>query len=243
MPFTIRQFNHQERLGDKLKALRKEANLTLTQMAEKTKIRKQFLKQLESGQYDKLPDPIYTRNFLKVYLHILNTEDLYFLDLFEHERGTCDFIKQACLPRQRTRSLRFFVASRFIKIGLFSFMALSVVFYFGIQIRTIIMPPKLSIFEPLDGIATQDATISVSGQAENGAGVKINGTEVLMEKDGTFKLEIALERGLNIIKIEGMKRYSKPAVEYRRVVLNQDRTVTITQSKNLFPEPVEGINF
>lgn len=226
MPFTIRQFNNQERLGDKLKALRKEANFTLSQMAEKTKIRKQFLKRLEAGQYDKLPDPIYTRNFLKVYLRTLNTEDSYFLDLFEQERGTCDFIKQACLPRQRAQSLRFLVASRFVKIGLFSFVALSVVFYFGIQIRTIIMPPELSIFEPQDGLTTQDATISVSGQTEDGAGVKINGNEVLMTKDGTFELEIALERGLNIIKIEGMKRYSKPAIEYRRVLLNQDRSVS-----------------
>jgi hypothetical protein len=146
--------------------------------------------------------------------------------LFEQERGTCDFIKQARLPRERARSLRFLVASRFVKIGLFCFVALSVVFYFGIQIRTIVMPPKLSIFEPTDGITTEDATISVSGQAEDGANVKINGTEVLMTKNGTFEFEIALERGLNVIKIEGMKRYSRSAVEYRRVMLNQNLTVT-----------------
>ncbi|MBI4812260.1 helix-turn-helix domain-containing protein [Candidatus Falkowbacteria bacterium] len=201
--------------------------MTLSQMAQSTKIRKQFLKRLEAGQYDKLPDPIYTRNFLKVYLRALHTEDSYFLDLFEQERGTCDFIKQARLPRQRTQSLQFLVASRFVKIGLFCFVALSVVFYLGLQIRTIVMPPKLSIFEPTDGMTTQDATIAVSGQAEDGSSVRINGTEVLMTKKGAFEFEIALERGLNVIKIEGMKRYSKPAIEYRRVLLNQDKTITL----------------
>ncbi|MBI4713676.1 hypothetical protein HY771_00605 [Candidatus Uhrbacteria bacterium] len=48
-----------------------------------------------------------------------------------------------------------------------------------------------------------------------------------MTKKGAFEFEIALERGLNVIKIEGMKRYSKPAIEYRRVLLNQDKTITL----------------
>jgi cytoskeletal protein RodZ len=195
-------------------------------MSDQTKIRKLFLKRLEACQYDKLPDPIYTRNFLKVYLRVLNTDEKYFLDLFEDECGTCDFIKQARLPRQRTKSLRFLVASKFVKIGLFCFVALSVVFYFGIQVRTIIMPPTLSIFEPIDGATTQKAIISVAGQTEEGAKVNVNGIEVLMTKNGEFEFEVALERGVNIIKIEGTKRYSKPAVEYRRVLLNQDRSVS-----------------
>lgn len=230
MSFTIRHFNHQECLGDKLKALRKEANLTLSQMAEKTKIRKQILRRLEANQYDKLPDAIYTRNFIKVYLRALNVEDMYYLDLFEQERGTCDFVKQACLPRRRASSLRFIVAGRFVKIGMFGIVSVGLIFYFGIQVRAILLPPELMIFGPADGVLTQDATVKVFGQTEKSANVRINGTAVLLTNEGMFETEIALERGLNVIKIEGTKRYSRQTIEYRRVVFDGDQVISLAPS-------------
>lgn len=226
MSFLIRQLNSHQHLGEKLKALRKEANVTLSDMVERTKIRKVYLKRLESGAYDKLPDPIYTRNFLKIYLRVLGAEETYFLDLYEQERGTCDFVKKACLPRQRAGTLRFLVTSRLLKMGLFAGVALSILFYLGFQVYTILTPPKLVIFDPTDGLMTNDATISVSGQVEKGSHVQINGVEVLLTNIGKFSYEVALERGLNVIKIEGSKRYSRSALEYRRVVLDQSRTIS-----------------
>ncbi|MEK7615102.1 MAG: helix-turn-helix domain-containing protein [Patescibacteria group bacterium] len=214
-------------MAEKLVALRKEANITLSEMAEKTKIRKLYLRRLEAGAYEKLPDSIYTRNFLKVYLRVLRADETYFLNLYEQERGTCDFVKQACLPRKRAGAFRFLVASKFVKIGIFFFAAASMVFYLGLQVHTITSPPKLAIFEPNDGMLTNNATIIVSGKAEDGSNVKINGSEVLMNKTGQFDVEVALERGLNVIKIEGAKRYSHSAVEYRRVVLDQNKKVTL----------------
>ncbi len=227
MSFSIRQFDHHERLCDKLKALRKEAGFTLSQMEEKSKINKTSIKHLEAGAYDKLPDSIYARNFLKIYLRVLGAHETYYLDLFEQERGTCDFVKQARLPRQRARAFHVLVASRFMKVGIFLGLALSVVFYLGSQVQAIMSPPELSIFEPADGYITQDATILVTGFAEQDAGVRINGTDVLLTKTGSFEVEVALERGLNVIKIESEKRYSRPSIEYRRVVLQQDQSITL----------------
>ncbi len=227
MPFTIRQFNHTERLGDKLKALRKEANFTLSVMEEKTKINKTYIRHLEDGNYHKLPDPIYTRNFLKIYLRVLGADETYFLNLFEQERGTCDFVKQARLPRQRTHALKLLVASRFLKIGMFVLIAGSMVMYIGLQVRSIVTPPELSILEPSDGYITTDATISVTGSVEEDASVRINGSKVLLTKNGDFQMEVALERGVNLIKIESVKRYSRPAIQYRRVILEQNRTITL----------------
>lgn len=232
MSFSIRQFDHQERLCDKLKALRKEVGLTLSDMEEKTKINKTSIKYLEAGAYDKLPDPIYTRNFLKIYLRVLRADETYYLNLFEQERGTCDFTKQACLPRQRARAFRFLVASRFMKVGGFLLLALGIVFYLGSQVQAIMSPPELSIFEPNDGSITHDATILVTGAAEQNAGVRINGTDVLLTKTGSFEVEVALERGLNVIKIESVKRYSLPSIEWRRVILQQDQTMTLAPGDN-----------
>lgn len=233
IPFTIRQFNNTERLGDKLKALRKELNFTLLDMERKTKINRSYLAHLETGKIDKLPDPIYTRNFIKIYLRVLGADETYYLDLYEQERGTCDFVDQARMPRQKTRALRFLVASRFVKFASFILIAGSVVFYLGLQVRAIVTPPVLYVLEPTDGMTTQSATIAVTGSVELGATVYVNGEKILLTSNGSFDKEVALERGTNLIKIESVKRYSRPSVEYRRIVLEQRASITMSDSSRL----------
>ena len=227
MSFTIRKFNHELSLGEKMKSLRKAANITISEMEEKTKISRTILKAFEACEYHKLPEPMYARNFLKIIAKTLQADETYFLDLYEHECGSCDFMGTSCLPRQRTGALKFLVASKFIKITMISCVALAVVGYLGVQVRTILKAPSLIVEAPLDGLTTEDATILVSGQAEADAHVLINGTPVLLSGSGTFEQEVALERGMNVITIEGAKRYSKKATAYRRVILDHKQSVGI----------------
>lgn len=226
MSFVIRTFDYSETLGVKLKALRRSANYTLTEMAERTKIQKSFLRALEEGRYSDLPDPIYTRNFLRIYVRALGANETYFLEQFETECGTCDFMKNARLPRRRAQALQFLVASRFVKVFAVAAIALVISGYISYQVRAIVLPPELVVASPSDGIMTDDAMIPVTGTAEPGTQVTINGQEVLLSQDGTFEVNVALERGVNVIVVESSKRYSKPAVEYRRVVLEQDRNLS-----------------
>jgi len=229
MAFVIRKFDYSESLGGKLKAIRTSAGLTLGEMAAKTKIRKNVLHAFETGQYAKLPDPIYARNFLKVYVNSLGGDVAYFLEQFEAECGTCDFTKNARLPRARAHALQFLVASRFVQVFALCLIGIAIVGYLGIQVRAIVSPPELVVFAPQDGIQTQEARITVTGQAQEGARVNVNGVDVLLSQDGTFEIHVALERGLNVIAIESSKRYSKPATEYRRVVLEEDRSISFAQ--------------
>ncbi len=226
MTFVIRKFDNSQTLGEKLKAIRREANFTLAEMEKKTKIRKAFLQAIETAEYDKLPAPIYARNYLKVYVRALRADEAYFLEQFELERGTCDFVKNARLPRRRTRALQFLVASRYVKLVLLSLLVLTVTTYVGLQIKTIVSPPDLLVYEPNDGEMTDEAMISVTGHAEEGTRVQINGNDALLSQTGFFEMDVALERGMNVIEVTSTKRYSKAAVEYRRVVLEQDRTIS-----------------
>ncbi len=228
MAFVIRTFDYQETLGAKLKAIRRSANLTLSELSVQTKIRKSFLVAFENGDYGKLPDPIYARNYLKTYIRALGGDVDYFLEQFEKECGTCDFMKNARLPRRRASAWQFLVASRFVKIFVIAAMAVSVVSYMGYQIRAIISPPDLLVYEPSDGFQTAQARVTVSGHAEEGSRVTINGLDVLLSQNGSFETDVALERGLNVILIESTKRHSRPATEYRRVVLKQDGSISFT---------------
>jgi len=227
MSFVIRKFDYAENLGAKLKAIRRSANLTLSEMEAKTKIRKSFLKAFEESNYAALPDPVYAKNYLKIYVRALGGDVNYFLDQYEEECGTCDFMKNARLPRRRARAFQFLVASRYVKVLAVLAVAIAITSYVGYQVRAIVAPPDLLVYQPSDGSLTGDALITVTGHAEDGAAVKVNGVDVLLSVDGSFEIDIALERGLNVIEIESTKRYSRPAMEYRRVVLQQDRTLSL----------------
>jgi len=229
MAFVIRKFDYAESLGEKLKTVRRSAGLTLSEMAAKTKVQKSFLHALETGDYARLPDPVYTRNFLKIYVRALGGDVTYFLEQFESECGTCDFTKNARLPRRRARALQFLVASRFVKMAIVGVVAVGIMSYFGYQVQAIVSPPTLMVYAPADELLTEEAIIAVTGQVEEGASVRVNEIDVLLSKDGTFEVDVALERGLNVIAIESTKRYSRPALEYRRVVLGQDHSISYRQ--------------
>lgn len=223
MTFVIRKLQEEQTLGQQLRALRRMANLTLTEMEERTKIQKSYLQAFEENDFDHLPEPLYVRNFLKTYVRALGGDETYFVERFDIERGTCDYVGSARLPRRRARAIQFLVASRFIKYSILGVFAIALVTYLGLQLRAITAPPQIVVTEPSDGFMTGEATISVTGLAKGATDVRINGETVLLDQEGKFELDVALERGLNVITIEGAKRYSRPATIYRRVMLDQDQ--------------------
>lgn len=228
MAFVIRKFHDTQSLGEKLHEMRRAANLTLNEMAAMTKIQKQYLKAFEDGRYDLLPEPVYARNFLKTYVTALKGDVTYYMEQFEQERGTCDFLKRARLPRQRTRAMQFFMANRYVRTMIIAVLSLTVLTYLGSQVYSIMSPPELMVLNPQDGFVTSDATLTVSGKTEDGVVILINDKEVILEQDGWFQADVILEDGLNIISVEGTKRHSRSASDYRRVILQQDQSLSLT---------------
>ncbi len=218
MSFVIRQLGDEIGLGQRLKALRGMANRTLGEMEKATKIRRSFLSAFEENAYDRLPEPIYARPLLRTYVRALGGDETYFLERFDIERGTCDFVDRARLPIRRTKTWQLFVSHRWLKILLGFILIASLLVYLGLELNTILTPPNLEITQPTDGFVTTEAVIHVQGMTEARAKVTINGQSVLLNPDGSFDREIPLERGVNLLTLEAAKRYSRIATVYRRVI-------------------------
>lgn len=222
MTFVIRKFDPQG-FGAALRAMRKASNTTLSELEAKTKIRRCYLEAFELEEFDKLPDPIYSRNFLKRYVCALGGDETYFLQWFNECSGRCDFLKGRNVPTQQTRIKTLFSLGRMIKIGVVSLCVMASVGYIGWQLQGLLAAPEILVFEPMDGYVTDEAQLAINGRTDQQVNITINGTRVLLNQDGSFDTNIHLERGLNIIRIEGAKRYSKEAKIYRRVILEQSQ--------------------
>ncbi|MDP2631633.1 MAG: helix-turn-helix domain-containing protein [Candidatus Uhrbacteria bacterium] len=207
-------------LGEKLRALRRGQAVSMDMMERSTHIQRRYLEAMEKGRFDKLPAPLYTRNFIRAYARELKADEHYFLELYDEECGRCDLVEPMRMPRQRVGKWRFFVWNRLVKFGIFASLAFLVIGYLGWQIQSIVSPPDVVLFSPLDSSIASDAILRVDGMVDGEATVYVNGEQVVVSNDMTFSTEVDLEKGLNTIVVEAERRYSRRSIEERRVVFD-----------------------
>lgn len=219
MSFIVRQLEEDETIGTKLHQMRRRLAMTLDTAAQRTRIQRRYLEALEADDWKALPAPMYTKNFLRTYVKMLGGDVDYYLNRYEEERGTCDVIVDPLrLPRQKVGWIKFLVAHRIVKFSIFAVIVAGIIIYLGLQINAIMAPPEIIVYEPHDDLATEQARLEVSGYVEGQAEIWVDGNQVLPDSTGYFHTVIDLERGLNIVTIEGARRYSRKSTIYRTVV-------------------------
>jgi len=66
--------NHPRAFGDELRRMREAAGLSVEDIAEQTKISRQILRSLESGDFRCLPQKVFCRNFVSQYAEIVGAD-------------------------------------------------------------------------------------------------------------------------------------------------------------------------
>jgi cytoskeletal protein RodZ len=202
-------------------------------LEETTRIQKRYLEALERGRYDELPEPMYTRNFLRAYARALGADEAYFLELYEEEVGQTDLLGPHRLPRMRVRKGRFFVLSRVTAALALALPAVVIVAYLLWQTSSLLRPPEVVITEPSDGSAVQTALLHVEGYVtDDDVTVMVNEETVVIDESLHFSTEVDLTRGLNIVTVRAKRRYSREAIIYRRVVFD---SAVPTSSQGISP--------
>ncbi len=220
MVFVMRKLDRvPATLGAKLRALRRGQAVSLGDIERETHVQRAYLDALEHGDYAALPEPIYTRNFIRAYARALNADEKYFLELYDEECGCSDLLDPSRLPRQRVKRGSFFNLPRAVTAGFMGLFATLVIGYFGWQWHVMLQAPVVVLDAPGDGLATNSALLPVTGKITSGeATLTINGEPVVVNADHSFATTVDLQRGLNIITLEAKRRYSHSALIYRRIV-------------------------
>ena len=66
--------NHPKAFGEELQRLRESTGLSLEEIAEETKISRQILRSLESGEFRFLPQKVFSRNFVTQYAVVVGAD-------------------------------------------------------------------------------------------------------------------------------------------------------------------------
>lgn len=72
-------------IGQKLRSKRESLGMTLIDLEKKVKIQKKYIEMIEKNEFDRLPNPDYTRGFIEKYARAVNLNSSDLLTLHEEE--------------------------------------------------------------------------------------------------------------------------------------------------------------
>jgi transcriptional regulator with XRE-family HTH domain len=216
--FSVKKIGAETTLGEKLKKLREENLYSVKRLAKKVFIHKKYIEALEENDYANLPDEIYTKNYIIAFVKFFKRDPAPFVNEYLSEISKNKTVSKKYITGG---SSRFVFPVHMTKYAIIGIIIISFATYLGFEIKTITTPPHLRIFEPADATVVKSPVLTIAGQSNKESRIKINGEPIMPNADGTFKEDIDLQRGLNIIKISASKKYSKENIIYRKIIFEE----------------------
>ncbi len=205
-------------VGQILKEERQRHQLSLAEMAKRTRIRLEYLQALESNQFGKLPAATFIKGYIKMYASIFGFDEQPLLALLRR-----DFKESAAgklLPREFINPV--LKKSQFWRPITWAVLALAVIFtvligYVGLQWYNLNKPPFLEVYAPEED-AFVSSEIEVTGQTDPEVVVAVNAQPVSLKPDGSFQTKVYLPReGITTITVEATDRRGKSSLIQRTV--------------------------
>jgi len=199
-------------VGEILSTKRKELGLSLDDIEEETKIRRKYLEAIEKNEFSRIAEGPIVKGFVRNYSLALGLSPENILAIFrrdfrENEKGQI-------VPRGMIEPLdekNFWWTPKTTVVTATAILIATVIIFFTRQYLSFFSAPPLEISSPKEGQVSKEKVV-VSGKTDKDATVKIDGALVSIAEDGSFKEEIVLPRGENVVTVESANRQDKKRV-------------------------------
>ena len=192
-------------VGEIFSAKRKSRKISLKGAAKDLLISRENLEDIEKSNWHKLPEPPFTRGFVRSYAQYLGLDVEHTLALFRREYDEAKYHKKTSVDSGRKRF--YFTPARFASF-LTIFAVLAFVVYLVLQYLSVLSAPNLELDSPADDLTTSIPVVAVSGKTEKGATVAVNGEFIAVDEEGEFSYQFLLNEGRNEIEIVASKNLS-----------------------------------
>lgn len=209
-----------ETLGEKFKKVREHNRLDIKEISEELQVRVKYLELLEQGHFDRLPADVYVRGILKNYAGYLGIPVDQALKLYDKERDVYNNVKESEERKEqhKTGTPKVVITPRTIKVILVIFIALGFFIYLLWQVVNLTSAPELTIISPAADETIDSSTLDIVGNAEPETIVTINGQQIGIERDGSFRETVSLQEGINIVRISAVNKLGRETVIERNVL-------------------------
>lgn len=192
--------------GELLRDKRLLKELTLSDVAAKTKIKIEYLEAIENSDFARLPSSTFAKGFLRNYASFLylNPDTIVAMfrrDFTENEKG--EIIPRGMVSPVGVKPRFFTVSMILVSIATLAFLGFLV-----FQLISWWSLPKLKLIQPLNG-ETYGEKVTIKGIADSDASVSINGQQVILDQNGQFSLDLILSAGTQSVLVEAVNRQGK----------------------------------
>ncbi len=191
--------------GDLLKDKRLLLELTLTDVAGRTKVKPEYLLALEESDFDKLPSAPVTKGFLKSYARVLhlNPDTLIAMYRRDYDEVMGEIVPHGLIEPIAKKSRLFSVPFLLTIISVLSFLG-----FLAIQLFSWWSLPKLDLLQPIDG-ETYGEQITVKGVTDPEVNIRVGEQTVLVNQNGEFSLDLKYPAGTHRLLIQASTRDGK----------------------------------
>lgn len=208
-------------VGQILARQREAKGLTLKQVETATRVRGKYLIAIEADDYGALPHDIYTKGFIQSYADHIGLNGRQIAGQYATERGG----QPVQLGRQTAKLIpNRTVSTRSITIAGVAGLLLMVAVYLFWQFSALTAAPKLEVTNPDKDQVLYGSLITVSGRVGGGADVYVNDSPILSDAQGNFADAIALQDGVNAIRVTAKNRLGKSTTVTRNILARVPKT-------------------
>lgn len=194
-------------VGEVLKKQRKNLDKTLEQVALDTKIQLRFLKYIEGDNFDKFDSPVFAQGFIKIYAKYLDLNEDRILAIYRRSVPANEYHPSSGRETKKGRK-SVDITPKLLTVSLSILFLLGILGYIGYQIYQFQSPPEITISSPEENLTVTEEVIEVLGTTDTNSTLFVNDQPVDIDSDGTFRYQVNLNPGVNLITILAKKNNS-----------------------------------
>ncbi len=199
------------KIGTEFAEERKRKNLTLEEIAKATKIREEFLRAIEKGDFKEA-----NRLHYKKFLGLPVEKSLALFRREFDEKKNIEVLPRGFSNPREYSMPRFRIGRSMVLIsGVFIIVLAFLLF----QYRAAIFNPSLSVDHPAENQTVNSVNVEVRGKTDPNSTLSIDNEDVSIESNGTFKKNITVFPGNTVINIRVENKFGRVTVLKRTVLV------------------------
>lgn len=205
-------------IGELLREARQAHRVKVLDLAQRTRIRPEYLEALEQNRFQELPSATFVKGYIRSYAHLFGVEAAPLIALLR--RDFKESAKGTLVPREFIKPVlkkRAFWTPVTAAVLVLAAICVAVFGYIGVQWYHFNQPPALVVQQPADH-ATVASQVTVTGQTSPEAQVSVNAQPVALDQQGNFQTQVFIPReGISSITVEAIDRRGKTNLVQRTV--------------------------
>lgn len=209
----------QIKIGQQFEEERKRQGLNLEEVSRATKIREDFLRAIEKGDFRALPSSTYAYGFVRNYAKFLGLPVERSLAIYRREfdeKKNIEVLPRGLANPNEYKKTKFKVGKSIIILGVVFVLIGGFLLY---QYRGALVDPPLKVENPKENQTVTTLNIEVSGKTDPDSTLTVDNEPVTVEKNGEFKKDLTVFPGNTTLVFTAENRFGRTKIIERNIIV------------------------